>query len=169
VSTMQSRHVTRELTFALEYRGKAWVVPGSGEKRAAKTVAPSQLLRSIVGPHGIESRVEHLDGEHAILESHIQRFEGGTFVETGTISFGSAGKITFKTIERGIVRTSVLQGWQHGAAMWTVTGGDGRFAECEGIVTSNFILSAEGDVIDNHFTRLYLAASPSTDRSSSKP
>ncbi len=163
---MHSRYAARELTFAFEYRGKAWIVPGSGERRAAKTVAPSQVLQSIVGPDGVESRVEHLDGEHALLESQIERFEGGTFVEAGTISFGSAGKITFKTLGKGTIGPSPVKGWQHGAVIWTVTGGDGKFAECEGIVTSNFIVNAEGDVIDNHFARLYFVTeSPSTDRS----
>jgi hypothetical protein len=161
---MHPRYAARDLTFALEYKGKAWTVPGSGERRAAKTVAPSQLLRSIMGPGGIESRVEHVDGEHAVLESQIDRFEGGSFVEAGTISFGSAGKITFKTLGRGTVGPSLVKGWQHGAVIWTVTGGDGRFAECQGIITSNFIVNAEGEVVDNHFARLYLVTdSQSTD------
>jgi len=119
-------------------------------------MAPSQILRSVLSPDGIESRVDHTNGEQAILESQIDRFEGGTFVEAGTISFGSAGKITFETLGRGTVGPSLVTGWQHGAVIWTVTGGDGKFAECEGIVTSNFIVNADGDVIDNHFTRLYL-------------
>jgi hypothetical protein len=161
------RRSVRELAFALEYRGKAWSVPGSGEKRAAKTVAPSQLLRTMLGPDGIESRVEHADGEHAVLESQIDRFEGGAFVEEGTISFGSAGKITFKTLGRGAVGPSLMKGWQHGAVVWKVTGGDGKFAECEGIVTSNFIVSADGDVIDSHFTRLYLVTDGADDTSKS--
>jgi hypothetical protein len=39
---------------------------------------------------------------------------------------------------------------------WTITGGDGRFAGARGVITSNFTVSAEGEVVDHHVSRLYL-------------
>jgi len=41
--------------------------------------------------------------------------------------------------------------------MWTVTGGDGLFKGARGLITSNFVASAEGQVVDNQFARLYVA------------
>jgi hypothetical protein len=43
-----------------------------------------------------------------------------------------------------------------GGVVWTITGGDGRFAGARGLITSNFTVSAAGEVIDEHVTRLYL-------------
>ena len=39
-------------------------------------------------------------------------------------------------------------------------GGDGRFARAQGLITSNFAVSADGDVTDNHFARIYLPGVP---------
>jgi len=146
----------RELVFALEFRGTAWALPGSTTKRRAKTTAWSQALSSVLGPEGVVARVERLTGEHAVLESEVERRGDGTFVEAGTIAYGSAGTIAFETVGQGTVGPSPVDGWQRGAVIWAVTGGEGRFAGARGVITSNFTVSAGGEVIDNHFARLYL-------------
>jgi hypothetical protein len=40
--------------------------------------------------------------------------------------------------------------------MWVVTGGDGWFAGARGLITSNFVASGGGEVIDNQFARIYV-------------
>lgn len=40
----------------------------------------------------------------AVLESRVERFGDGSFVESGTIVYGTAGSIGFETIGRGWVR-----------------------------------------------------------------
>jgi len=42
--------------------------------------------------------------------------------------------------------------------LWTITGGDGAFAGARGLITSNFTVAADGEVVDNHFARIYLPA-----------
>jgi len=37
-----------------------------------------------------------------------------------------------------------------------VTGGDGRFAGAQGLITSNFTVDAKGAVVDDQFARLYI-------------
>jgi len=148
----------RELVFALTFTGQAGPVPGSETTRQAKTVAPSQAIRTVLGAGGVESAVETLDGERAVLESRVERFADGSFVEDGTISYGRAGKISFVTVGRGSVGPSPIPGWVHGAVIWSVTGGEGLFAGAQGLITSNFVVSASGDVVDNHFTRIYVPA-----------
>ena len=148
----------RELVFALTFTGQAGPVPGSETTRQAKTVAPSQTIRTVLGAGGVESAVETIDGERAVLESRVQRFADGSFTEDGTITFGLAGKISFVTVGRGSVGPSPIPGWVHGAVIWSVTGGDGLFAGARGLITSNFVVSASGDVVDNHFTRIYVPA-----------
>ena len=148
----------RELVFALTFMGRAGPVSGSETTRQAKTMAPSQTIRTVLGIGGVESDVDTIDGERAVLESRVERFADGSFVEDGTISYGRAGKIWFVTAGRGSVGPSPIPGWVHGAVIWSVTGGDGLFAGAHGLITSNFVVSAAGDVVDNHFTRIYVPA-----------
>jgi hypothetical protein len=145
----------RELVFALEYRGTA--APGPDGRRRAHSTAPSQSLTTVLAADGVHVSSKPLDGEQAVLESTVERFGDGTFVEDGSITYGRAGSVTFATIGRGTVAPAPLDGWTTGAVMWSVTGGTGRFAGARGVITSNFTVSARGEVIDHHVARLYLA------------
>jgi len=146
----------RELVFALEFRGRGAPVPGSPSKRQARTTAPSQGLRAVLGPDGVRATAETLAGESAVLESRVERFPDGTFVEDGTITYGTAGSITFDTVGRGHVGPAADGRGSHGVVMWRVIGGAGRFAGAQGLITSNFTVTPDGQVTDDHFTRLYL-------------
>jgi hypothetical protein len=146
----------RELVFALEFRGRGESLPGSTTLRRARTSAPSQTLSTLVGAHGVFARVEPVDGERATLEARVERFGDGTFVEEGEITYGTAGKITFTTQGRGWVAPAPTPGAVYGAVVWTVTGGAGRFAGARGLITSNFAVSATGEVVDHHVARLLL-------------
>jgi hypothetical protein len=146
----------RELVFALEFRGRAGPVPGSESKRQARSTAPSQTLSTVLEREGVRARVEAMGGENAVLESRVERFGDGSFVEDGTIAYGSAGTVAFETIGRGWVAPAPQPGWVFGGVLWTITTGAGAFAGARGLITSNFTVSADGEVIDDHFTRLYL-------------
>jgi hypothetical protein len=146
----------REVVFALEFRGTAGAVPGSTTERRATSEATSQRLITVLAADGIEARIEPVGGERAILQSRVERFGDGSFVEDGTISYGRAGTVTFATVGRGTVAPSPITGWTRGAVVWTITRGDGVFAGAQGLITSNFTVSVDGDVVDNHVARLYL-------------
>jgi hypothetical protein len=146
----------RELVFALEFRGRAGPVPGSPAERRARTTAPSQSLRAILTPGGVDATVEPLPGDAAVLDSRVERFPDGSFVEEGTITYGAAGAITFVTIGRGVVGPSPIAGWMRGAVMWDITGGEGHFKEARGIVISSFAVNADGEVIDHQIARIYI-------------
>jgi len=146
----------REVVFALEFRGRGENLPGSSSKRRARTSAPSQTLSTLMGPEGVFGAVEPVGGERAKLEARVERFGDGTFAEEGEIIYGSAGKVTFSTQGRGWVVPAPTPGAVYGAVVWTVTGGEGRFAGARGLITSNFAVSASGDVVDHHVARLLL-------------
>ena len=146
----------RELVFALEFRGTAGSVAGSESKRQARTTAPSQTLSAVLGGEGVRTQVDAVAGESAVLESRVERFGDGSFVEDGTIAYGSAGTVAFETIGRGWVAPAPRTGWVVGGVLWTITSGNGAFTGARGLITSNFTVSADGEVIDDHFTRLYL-------------
>ena len=145
----------RELVFALEFRGTAGA--GADGTRRARSTAPSQTLTTVLGGAGVHAQTKPLDGEHAVLESIVERFPDGSFVEDGTITYGPAGSVTFATIGRGTVAPAPVDGWTSGAVVWTVTGGRGAFAGATGLITSNFTVSAQGEVVDHHVARLYLS------------
>jgi hypothetical protein len=91
-----------------------------------------------------------------VLESAVERFADGSFVEDGTITYGRAGSVTFETVGRGTVAPAPIEGWTSGAVTWIVTSGRGAFQGARGLITSNFTVSAQGVVIDHHVARLYL-------------
>lgn len=144
------------MVFALEFTGQGGPVPGSRTRRQARTTAPSQALRTTLAASGITTLVEVLPGEVAVLESQVERAPDGSFVETGTITYGSAGSVTFDTVGRGHVGPAVDGRGTHGVVMWRITGGEGRFAGARGFITSNFTVTADGLVTDDHFARIYL-------------
>jgi hypothetical protein len=148
----------REVVFALRFTGQAGPLGASATLRQARTTAPSQAWRTVLGADGVSSRVEILAGEIAVLESRVERLDDGGFVEEGTITYGRAGAIAFVTVGRGTVGPGATPGQHRGAVIWSVTGGDGLFAGAEGLITSSFTVDAGGRVVDDHVARLYLPA-----------
>ena len=146
----------REVVFALEFRGQAGPVPGSEGRRRARSTAPSQILRTVLGRAGVVAAVEPVAGESAVLEAEVERAADGTFTERGAIVYGSLGRITFTTLGRGVVGPAPLSGWMRGGVVWEVTGGEGGLAGARGLITSNFTVHTDGTVVDHHVARLYL-------------
>ena len=146
----------KELVFALEFKGSAAPVPGSDKRLQAKTSATSQTLRSILRADGIQASVESAGAGSASFQSEVDIVGEGMFVESGTIQYGDAGKVSFRTVGRGTLGPSPIADVQRGAVMWEVTGGDGRLAGAQGLITSNFTVGAKGEVVDDQFARLYV-------------
>jgi hypothetical protein len=147
----------KHLVFALQFKGNAGPVQGADGKLWAKTTAASQTLRTVIGNKGVEPTIESAGAGSASFESTVQMIGEGTFQESGNITYGSAGKLTFKTVGRGILGHSPIEGLQRGAVIWEVTGGEGQFAGASGLITSNFSVGPEGQVVDNHFVQLFVA------------
>lgn len=146
----------KELVFALEFRGSAAPVAGSDKRLQAKTSASSQTLRSLLKPDGIQASLESAGGGSAGFESEVEIIGDGMFVESGSIKYGEAGKVSFRTVGRGTIGPSPVEGIQRGAVMWEVTGGEGRLAGAQGLITSNFTVGSQGEVVDNQFARLFV-------------
>ena len=148
----------KELVFALEFKGSAAPAPGSENRLRATTSASGQTLRSVLKPDGVQAVIEPSGGDTASFESEVEIVGEGAFLESGSITYGRAGKVTFKTVGRGVLGPSPLPGIQRGAVVWEITGGDGRFQSAQGLITSNFTVGAQGEVTDDQFARLYLPA-----------
>jgi hypothetical protein len=146
----------KELVFALEFRGSAAPVPGSDKKLQAKTSAGSQTLRSVLKAEGIQATFESAGAGTAGFESEVEIVGEGMFVESGSIRYGDAGKVSFRTLGRGTLGPSPVADVQRGAVIWEVTGGEGRLAGAQGLITSNFTVGAQGEVVDDQFARLFV-------------
>jgi hypothetical protein len=145
-----------ELVFALEFKGSGAPVAGSDTRLQARTSASSQTLRTVLKPDGVHPTIESAGGEPASFESTVDIVGAGQFVESGTIRYGSAGSVTFRTVGHGTLGPSPDAAVQRGAVIWEVTGGDGTFRGARGLITSNFTVGAGGEVVDDQFARLYL-------------
>jgi hypothetical protein len=146
----------KELVFALEFKGSAAPVPGADKKLRATASASGQMVRSVLKPDGLQAVIEPAGGDSASFESEVEIIGEGTFLESGSITYGQAGKVTFKTVGRGMLGPSPLPDVQRGAVIWEVTGGEGRFSGAQGLITSNFTVGAQGQVTDDQFARLFL-------------
>jgi hypothetical protein len=146
----------KELVFALEFKGSAAPVPGSDKSLRAKTSATSQTLRSVLSAGGIQAAVESAGAGSASFESEVDIVGEGLFVESGSIRYGDAGSVSFRTVGRGTLGPSPVDGLQRGAIVWEVTGGDGRLVGAQGLITSNFTVGAQGQVIDDQFARIFV-------------
>ncbi len=146
----------KELVFALQFSGAAEPVPGSTTRLRAKTSASGQTLRSVLKPDGVQAAIEPAGGDKAVFESEVDIVGEGRFVESGTITYGLAGKVRFTTVGQGILGPAPREGVQRGAVIWEVVDGDGRFRGATGLITSNFTVGQSGEVQDNHFARLFL-------------
>jgi hypothetical protein len=145
----------RELVFALQFTGTAAPVEGAANRLRARTSAGDQTLRTAMKADGVQAAIEG-SGAAATFESEVEIVGEGAFLESGSIAYGTAGKVTFKTVGRGMLGPSPIPDVQRGAVIWEITGGDGRFRGAQGLITSNFTVGAKGDVVDDHFVRLYL-------------
>jgi len=146
----------KELVFALEFNGSAAPVPGSDNKLRAKTSATGQTLRTVLKPDGVQAAIEPAGGDSASFESEVEMAGEGSFLESGRITYGPAGSVSFKTVGRGIIGPGPLPGLQRGAVIWEITGGQGRFAGAQGLITSNFTVGEQGAVTDDHFVGMFL-------------
>ena len=148
----------KELMFALQIKGKARPVEGVEGKLAAKTTAAGQVLRTAVTAKGVQAKAESRPGPRATFESEVQMTGAGTFIESGRISYGKAGGVTFTTAGHGVLGASGVDGLQRGAVIWEVTEGRGQFAWATGLITSNFTVGSKGEVVDDHYVRRFLPA-----------
>ena len=146
----------RQLSFVLQFQGRAAPVAGSPQTLQAQTTAANQTFRTVLDADGIQATLEALGGGQATFASRVAVNADGSFDETGTITYGSLGSVEFRTLGKGYMFPSGIEGLQRGGVLWEVTGGTGQFAGATGVITSNFSVSSDGKVVDNHFAVLYL-------------
>jgi hypothetical protein len=116
-------------------------------------------------PHASSLSVEAVaaDGSpvgvgHASYLNHVSFTGESTFTETGTLSFDEGkGELDVVSVGEGTLSPSAEPEVLHGAVIWRITEGRGRFASASGLITSNFLLRpATGELEERQVAVVFL-------------
>jgi len=147
----------RQLIYSMQFKGQAGPVSGSAGVLKATTMASSCSITTVIGAGGVSGSLLPVAGGQAAFESQVTLTGETTFQETGSITFGESGhRLYFSTVGQGYMGPSADPGLQHGSVIWQVERGEGQFEEASGLITSNFFVSASGEVTDNHFGVIFV-------------
>ena len=147
----------QQLVYAMQFKSRA--VPGEGQPGVihVRGDAASSSITTIINEGGLTGGFDPASVATAHFESDVTMGSDGTFTEVGSITFGNGrNRVYFTTAGRGWMGQSPDPALKQGAVTWTVERGDGQFAGGGGVITSNFTLDEEGEVLDYHMGVLYI-------------
>jgi hypothetical protein len=122
----------QRLTILTHFRGRA--AEPSGEPPQTDPRASSVSVEVVQDGGSVEPI------ERASYENHATFTGEATFAETGTIRYDDDGEVRISTLGDGTLGPSAQPDVLHGAALYRITGGSGRFDAASGLITSNFLL-----------------------------
>jgi len=111
---------------------------------------------------GVRGRFEDIAGGEAVLDAELSFVEEAFSADQGTIEFGRGNTLRFHGIGGRLTHCPDPH-LRHGAVIRQVEGGEGQFAGCEGLITSNFFISDTGEVTENHFGVIFVSEQPAAD------
>lgn len=156
----------RQIVYALRFRGDARPAGIDGNILEARTRAIGALVRSRIGPEGLDASTRSLRGGEARLEAELVFTGPTTFQQAGTIAFAPSGhRLRFATVGSGWLGPAD-DGVRRGGAVWRIDGGDGPFAGARGLIASAFSLGPDGEIEDHHVGMIALAPAGSGDERS---
>ena len=139
------------ITFSLQFRGQVTRL-GDGRRKEAR--APGCALITRLTPNGPAARFEWASGEdEALLESRLTFRDERRFDEDGAIVFALGHSLRIRG--HGRLAPCADPELRHGSVVWSIAGGDGHFRRTSGLITSNFLLSASGDLTENQLAVVF--------------
>jgi hypothetical protein len=145
-----------QLVYVLKFDGQAGPVEGAEGVMKAITSAPGCTVETGVGPNGLQCELRPVAGATAQFESEVRLTSESSFQESGWIDFGGGDRLRFSTVGEGHLGPSAEEGIMSGAVSWRIEAGEGRLAGASGYITSNFLVTAAGGVIDHHFGLIFV-------------
>jgi hypothetical protein len=125
--------------------------PATRDDRTMERVVYSKRLVGSTSEAGAgmlrRAEAELPDG--ARLESEMVFAHESAFREHGRIVFGPGSELHFRTLGIGRLTPSPDPGLSHGTVTLELDGGTGPFERSVGRITSNFILTADGEITDD--------------------
>jgi hypothetical protein len=81
-----------------------------------------------------------------------------TFTESGTVTLGDSGdELDIASVGEGTLAPSADPGLLHGAVIYRIDGGRGRFEEASGLITSNFTVDpTNGEIAERQTGVVFL-------------
>jgi len=153
----QEGKIMAQLLYVMQFKGKAVPANAAGTVLKAATTAQSCTVTTTVGSIGVNGTLQPAHGAEATFESEVSFTNETAFQEAGTITFGDTRhRLHFSTVGQGYLGPSADPQLKHGSVIWSIDGGEGQFAGATGLITSNFCVSAEGEVTDNHFGVIFV-------------
>jgi hypothetical protein len=108
---------------------------------------------TVVGPGVLDAEL-FARGTH--VASRLVFTDESTFSEEGTIDFGRGDTLRFRSLGNGTLAQAPDGSVRQGASVLEIDGGDGRYAGARGRITSNFVLSASGEITDEQVAVLFI-------------
>jgi hypothetical protein len=143
--------------YVFQFRGSAWPKPGAEGYLICHSEAAPVTITTTVSARGVDAEIRSLAGSPvARFDSEVRFNPDGTFIEYGTIDFGAAGALRFSTRGVGSMAPGPDPAQRVGTILWQVDGGTGRFEGASGNITSNFMVGATGEVVDNQWGVIFL-------------
>jgi hypothetical protein len=140
-----------QLMYIMQFQGYTAPVGVSPHVFQVITIASSCIITTAIGAEGVHGTLQPTGDGKAAFESTVTFTGETTFQASGSIAFGEGGhRLFFRTIEQGYLGPSAEPGLTQGAVTWRIDRGEGQFAGASGLITSNFFVSATGEVSDYH-------------------
>jgi hypothetical protein len=141
-------------TFSLQFRGQVAQFEGGLRKHAS---APGCALVTSLTSEGPDGHFVWAPGdEEALLDSTLAFQDECRFEEAGEIVFALGNSLRIRG--RGRLAPSADPDLRQGTVVWRIDGGEGHFDGASGLITSNFLLSATGDLTENQLAVVFTLA-----------
>jgi hypothetical protein len=144
----------QQLVYTMQWKGQA--IPQSETVFHVKEKIASTSITTVLNQGGITGGFDPAAVAEGEFETTVELQSNGTFLEHGTIRLTNGHGLHFRTKVPGWMDTSPDQRYRQGTVTFEVTGGEGQLAKAQGIITSNFFISQEGEVTEHHIGILYI-------------
>ena len=125
----------RRIEVVARFHGRATRRSGEPPRSEPQAASVSVEVRTFDG--------RAFDLERVSYSNRVTHTSDSTFSEIGTIRFGEAGdEVDIETAGDGTVGASPEVDLKHGAVVYRIVRGRGRFAGASGLITSNFLIQA---------------------------
>jgi len=143
--------------YAMRLVGVARRIGSDGNVLRITTVASGEVFRCPAGLAGSDGSPQPVLSGEMTCEADLVLTGQAMFQQTGTIAFGTGGhRLRFSTVGSGHLGPAPDADGRHGAVIWRVDGGEGRFAGASGIVACTFLLSDAGEITDHHLGVIFV-------------
>jgi len=146
----------RQVLYVMKFSGQAVFSGTDRQTISLKTTGLSNSVTTRITDEGVSGVLTPDPEGAAFLESTITMDGPQTFTQQGCISFGDDHDLNFTATGQGQFGPSVDPEHFHGSVTWRVTGGTGSLEGATGYITSNFTISATGEVSDYQLGVLFV-------------